>query len=68
MANYVLFISEEKLKDSTAINLAVDVNLLLPFLRESQKLYVETALGTQLTNNNRDIHTGDNKGTYYNDS
>ena len=57
MANYVLFISEEKLKDSTAINLAVDVNLLLPFLRESQKLYVETALGTQLTNKLKDLIT-----------
>ena len=47
--SYVLFISEAKLKDSTAINLNVDVDLLLPFVRESQKLYVETALGTDLT-------------------
>ena len=28
--SYVLFISEAKLKDSTAINLNVDVDLLLP--------------------------------------
>ena len=46
---YVLFISEQKLKDSTAINLSVDVDILLPFVREAQKLYVETALGTDLT-------------------
>tara|TARA_R110000764_G_scaffold152472_1_gene240268 strand:+ start:50 stop:598 length:549 start_codon:yes stop_codon:yes gene_type:complete len=46
---YVLFISESKLKDSTAINLNVDVDILLPFVREAQKLYVETALGTDLT-------------------
>ena len=46
---YVLFISEAKLKDSTAVNLNVDVDILLPFVRESQKLYVETALGTDLT-------------------
>jgi hypothetical protein len=46
--SYVLFISEAKLKDSTAINLNVDVDLLLPYLRQSQKLYVETHLGTPL--------------------
>ena len=46
---YVLFISEQKLKDSTALNLNVDVDILLPFVREAQKLYVETALGTDLT-------------------
>ena len=47
---YVLFISEEKLKDSTAISLNVDVQLLLPFVKQAQKLYVETKLGTQLCN------------------
>ena len=46
--SYVLFISEAKLKDSTAINLNVSSDLLLPYLRQSQKLYVETKLGTQL--------------------
>jgi hypothetical protein len=45
---YVLFISEEKLKDSTAINLNVDTDLLLPYVRQAQKLYVETKLGTEL--------------------
>jgi hypothetical protein len=52
---YVLFISEEKLKDSTAINLNVDVNLLLPYVRQAQKLYVETKLGTNLTQKLKDL-------------
>ena len=51
---YVLFISETKLKDSTAINLNVSVYLLLPFVKEAQKLYVETALGTDLTQHLKD--------------
>ena len=46
--SYILFISEQKLKDSTAINLNVDVNLLLPYVRQAQKLYVEPKLGTDL--------------------
>jgi len=48
--SYVLFISEDKLKDSTAINLNVDVNILLPYVRQAQKLYVETKIGTDLSN------------------
>jgi hypothetical protein len=55
MAGYVLFISEDKLKDSTAINLNVDVNLLLPYVRQAQKLYVETKLGTNLNNKLKDL-------------
>ena len=51
---YVLFISESKLKDSTAINLNVDVDLLLPYVRQAQKLYVETKLGTDLTKKLKD--------------
>jgi len=54
---YVLFISEEKLKDSTAINLNVDPNLLLPYVRQAQKLYVETKLGTKLTQKLKDLIT-----------
>ena len=46
--SYVLFISEAKLKDSTAINLNVDVDLLLPYVLQSQRLYVKTKLGTDL--------------------
>ena len=55
MAGYVLFISEDKLKDSTAINLNVDVNLLLPYVRQAQKLYVETKLGTDLNQKLKDL-------------
>ena len=51
---YVLFISEDKLKDSTAINMNVDVDLLLPFVREAQKLRIETALGSDLTQHLKD--------------
>ena len=51
---YVLFISEAKLKDSTAINLNVDIDLLLPFVKEAQKLRIETALGTDLTQHLKD--------------
>jgi len=45
---YVLFISEDKLKDSTAINGNVDVDFLLPYVKVAQKIYVETKLGTDL--------------------
>ena len=48
MAGYVLFISEDQLKDSTAINMYVDVNFLLPYVKIAQKKYVETKLGTNL--------------------
>ena len=45
---YVLFISEDKLKDSTAINMNVDVQFLLPYVRIAQEKYIETKLGTNL--------------------
>tara|TARA_R100001244_G_scaffold13817_3_gene15440 strand:- start:422 stop:982 length:561 start_codon:yes stop_codon:yes gene_type:complete len=62
---YVLFISESKLKDSTAINLNVDVDLLLPYVRQAQKLYVETKLGTDLTQKLKDeIIAGTLAGAY----
>ena len=62
---YVLFISEEKLKDSTAINLNVAVNLLLPYVRQAQKLYVETKLGTDLTDKLKaEITAGTLAGAY----
>ena len=48
--SYVLFISEDRLKDSTAINMNVDVNLLLPYVRQSQRIRVEPALGSPLYN------------------
>ncbi len=62
---YVLFISEAKLKDSTAINLNVDIDLLLPYVRQAQKLYVETKLGTDLTQKLKDeITAGTLAGAY----
>jgi len=45
---YVLFISEDKLKDSTAINMNVSVQFLLPYVRIAQEKYIETKLGTNL--------------------
>ena len=45
---YVLFISESKLKDSTAINLNVDPQILLPYVLQAQRIYIETKLGTTL--------------------
>ena len=63
--SYVLFISEAKLKDSTAINLNVDDALLLFSVKEAQKLYVETALGTDLTQKLKDeITAGTLAGAY----
>jgi len=53
--SYVLFISEAKLKDSTAINLNVDVDLLLPYVRQAQKLWCETRLGTDLNQKLKDL-------------
>ena len=62
---YVLFISEAKLKDSPAINLNVSTDLLLPYIREAQKLYVETKLGTDLTQKLKDeITAGTLAGAY----
>ena len=45
---YVLFISQEKLVDSTAINLAVDPEILLPYILQAQRIYCEPKLGTPL--------------------
>jgi hypothetical protein len=62
---YVLFISEQKLKDSTAINLNVDVEILLPYVRQAQKLYVEPKLGTELTDKLKaEITAGTLAGAY----
>ncbi len=59
---YVLFISEQKLKDSTAINLNVDTNILLPYIRQAQKLYVEQKIGTDLTQKLKDLITAGTLG------
>jgi hypothetical protein len=45
---YVLFISENKIKDTTAIGGNVDMEFLLPYIRVAQKKYIETKLGTDL--------------------
>jgi len=66
--SYVLFISEAKLKDSTAINLNVDVDLLLPYVRQAQKLYVETKLGTDLNNKLKDLITTGTVGSVGNEA
>ena len=54
---YVLFISEEKLKDSTTIGLNVSSELILPYIKQSQKLYCETKLGTDLNQKLKDLIT-----------
>ena len=62
---YVLFISEAKLKSSTAINLNCDPEILLPYVRQAQKLYVETKLGTDLTDKLKaEITAGTLTGAY----
>ena len=55
--SYVLFIYQQKLAESTAINLNVDTELLLPYVRQAQKLYVEPKLGTKLTKKIKDLIT-----------
>tara|TARA_R100001460_G_C3544052_1_gene174730 strand:- start:1069 stop:1644 length:576 start_codon:yes stop_codon:yes gene_type:complete len=64
--SYVLFISEQKLKESTAINLNVDTNILLPYVRQAQKLYVETKLGTNLNQKLKDLITAGTIGNVAN--
>jgi len=46
--SYVLFISENKIKDSTAIGGNVDASFLHPYIKIAQKKYIETKLGTDL--------------------
>ena len=54
---YVLFISESKLKSLSAINLNCDPDLLRPYILQSQKLYIESKLGTDLTQKIKDLIT-----------
>ena len=62
---YVLFISEAKLKDSTAISLNCSTDLLLPYILQSQKLYVKTKLGSDLYEKlEADITAGTLAGAY----
>ena len=46
--SYVLFISQDKLTDSTAIQGNVDPDFLLPYVRIAQKIHCEDKLGTDL--------------------
>jgi hypothetical protein len=63
--SYVLFISENKLKESTAINMNVDVDLILPHILVSQKIYLEPKLGTDLYQKlEADITAGTLTGAY----
>ena len=65
MANYILFISENKLKDSTAIGNSVDVEYILPYIKVAQKKYIETKLGTDLfAKLQSDISGGSLAGVY----
>jgi len=66
--SYVLFISEQKLKDSTAINLNVDTNLLLPYVRQAQKLYVEPKLGSKLFEKLKTLITNNTIGNVGNEA
>ena len=65
MANYILFISENKFKDSTAIGGNVDNEILKPYIVTAQKKYIETKLGTDLfTKLQSDITAGSLSGVY----
>lgn len=63
--SYVLFISENKIKDSTAINGNVDQEFLIPYIKVAQKKYIETKLGTDLfVKLQSDITAGSLAGAY----
>tara|TARA_Y100000114_G_scaffold28390_1_gene24164 strand:+ start:2252 stop:2830 length:579 start_codon:yes stop_codon:yes gene_type:complete len=66
--SYVLFISESKLKESTAINLQVDTDLLLPYVRQAQKIYVEPKLGTTLFEKIKTLITNNTIGNVGNEA
>tara|TARA_R100000152_G_C6775719_1_gene204311 strand:+ start:210 stop:776 length:567 start_codon:yes stop_codon:yes gene_type:complete len=65
MANYVLFISENRIKDSTAIAGNVSIEYIKPYIRVAQKKYIETKLGTDLfAKLQADITAGSLSGVY----
>ena len=65
MANYILFISEQKLKDSTAIGNSVDIEHLLSSIRTAQKMHIERVLGNDLFKKlQADIQAGSLTGAY----
>ena len=65
MANYVLFVSENKIKDSTALGGNIDNEFIVPYLKVAQKKYIETKLGTDLFEKlQADITAGSLAGVY----
>jgi len=65
MANYVLFVSENKIKDSTALGGNIDNEFIVPYLKVAQKKYIETKLGTDLFEKlQSDITAGSLAGVY----
>ena len=44
----VLFISQDRLKTSTALNYNIDTEYLLPFVKISQDKHLQAILGTKL--------------------
>ena len=60
-----LMISENKLKQSTAINGNVDPKFLLPYVTVAQEKYIHTRLGSDLYNKiGADIQAGTLTGDY----
>jgi hypothetical protein len=61
----VLFVNEDKLKSSTAINYNVDTAFLLPFLKIAQDKHLQIILGTKLYDKLKtDIADMDLSGNY----
>ena len=60
-----LFVNEDKLKNSTAINYNVDTAFLLPFLKIAQDKHLQMILGTRLYNKiSTDINGRNLDGVY----
>tara|TARA_R100000388_G_scaffold31080_1_gene24340 strand:+ start:21 stop:599 length:579 start_codon:yes stop_codon:yes gene_type:complete len=63
--SYALFVSEQRLKETTSITNNVDVEFLLPYLKVAQRKYLETSLGTALYERcQADITAGTLAGAY----
>lgn len=55
MAGYILMVSENRIKEASAINGNVDPEYLLPYCRIAQRKYCEKVLGTSLYNKIKDL-------------
>ena len=55
MATQTLYISENRLKESTTINQNVDTELLIPNIKIAQDKYILTKLGSDLDNKLQDL-------------